>query len=140
MKSRMKTFRRLTTDTKNFLKKSSWLAEDYREPTKQDFIRAKYRVIEFPWEEAVDCDGVPVYGKTPIPLWAIKRYSPKYGWTLITVQIVPYYYEPMAFKSKKDADNYKSKIEDPQSPCFDGMVNYIDQNKALFDLTFFPKD
>lgn len=136
----MKTSHRLATNAKNLVKKSPWFSEDYREPTKEDFIGAKYRIVNLPWEEAVDCDGRPVYGRTPIPLWTIERFSPKYGWNQVTTQILPYYYEPIAFKSREKAEDYKAKLEDPRSHYFDGMVNYEGQNKALFDLTFFPKD
>ena len=136
----MNTYSRLATNIKNLIKKTPWLLEDYREPVKEDFAGAKYRVIEYPWNKETDTRGRVIYKGLPIPTHAIERFSPKYGWQIVTAQILPYYYEQMAFLSKERAESYKVKLEDPQSPYFDGMVNYEDQDKARFDLTFFPKD
>lgn len=113
--------------------------EDYREPTKGDFLGWLYRVSPFDAATVLDIDGNRAY-KTQDTVWAVERWSPKYGWNLVTQQYLPYCYEPVHFLSEDDAIAYKARLEDPHSDTFDGMRAYEGQDIRRFKPDFFPKD
>lgn len=112
--------------------------EDYREPTKGDFLGWLYRVSVFD-TILMDRDGRRIYPNQDI-LWVVERWSPKYSWQIVTQQICPYEYEPIHFLSENDAIAYKARLEDPHSDTFDGMRAYEGQDIRRFKPDFFPKD
>ena len=117
---------------------SRLLDPDFREPVKADFVNAEYRIREIHWSEYTSPEGRPIYGK--MRHWIVERLSPKHGWMWVTSQILPYFYEPMAFLSYETALTHKNDLENPDSEYFDGFRNYVGQDIYLFEPEYFPKD
>jgi len=112
--------------------------EDYRAPTKADFINSKYQVAFVNWREVVNKYDRPLFPNKD--LWVVERFSNNYGWVAVSAQILPYFYEAIYFLDRSKAFEYKALLEDPNSQYFDGMIDYTGQDPAQFDLEFFPKD
>ncbi len=117
---------------------SKLLDPDFREPVKSDFLGSQYKIKEVPWNTFLCDRGRPIYGKKR--LWIVERFSPNHGWLCVTSQILPYFYEDMAFLSYETALEYLNDLENPDSPYFDGFRNYQDQDINRFDPEYFPKD